>query len=68
MTDSVFDGTTTDAVSDQTRAAVDRFNEAFNRHDVDALMSCMTSDCVFENTRPAPDGTRLVGQAAVRRF
>ena len=29
-------------------------------------MQCMTADCVFENTRPAPDGTRLVGQAAVR--
>jgi ketosteroid isomerase-like protein len=31
-------------------------------------MQCMTADCVFENTRPAPDGTRLVGQAAVRSF
>ena len=56
------------ATSDATRAAVDRFNEAFNRHDVDAMMGCMTADCVFENTRPAPDGTRVVGQAAVRAF
>jgi len=31
-------------------------------------MGCMTADCVFENTRPAPDGTRVVGQAAVRAF
>jgi ketosteroid isomerase-like protein len=51
-----------------TRAAVERFNAAFNRHDVDAIMQCMTTDCVFENTRPAPDGTRLVGEAAVRAF
>jgi ketosteroid isomerase-like protein len=50
------------------RAVVDRFNEAFNRHDVDAIMSAMTDDCAFENTRPAPDGTRIVGQAAVRSF
>ena len=31
-------------------------------------MGCMTADCVFENTRPAPDGTRVAGQAAVRAF
>jgi ketosteroid isomerase-like protein len=48
-------------------AVVEHFNEAFNRHDVDAIMRSMTSDCVFENTRPAPDGTRVVGQAAVRQ-
>jgi ketosteroid isomerase-like protein len=57
-----------DPVSDTTREVVNRFNEAFNRHDIDAIMRCMTSDCVFENTRPAPDGTRIVGQEAVRTF
>lgn len=31
-------------------------------------MACMTSDCIFENTRPAPDGTTLVGDAAVRAY
>jgi len=45
-----------------------QFNAAFNRHDVDALMALMTDDCVFENTYPAPDGTRYLGQAAVRAF
>ena len=49
-----------------TLAAVNRFNDAFNRHDVDAVMAAMTEDCVFENTRPTPDGGRFVGQAAVR--
>lgn len=44
------------------------FNDAFNRHDVDAIMALMTEDCVFENTRPAPDGTRYQGQAPVRAF
>jgi ketosteroid isomerase-like protein len=55
-------------MSSEARAVIDRFNEAFNRHDVDAIMSCMTADCVFENTRPAPDGARITGQAAVRDF
>jgi ketosteroid isomerase-like protein len=56
-----------DPLSAATREAVDRFNGAFNRHDVDAVMACMTDDCVFENTRPAPDGTRIVGTEAMRR-
>ena len=49
----------------ETRAAVDRFNDAFNRHDVDAVMAAMTDDCVFESTSP-PHGDRHEGQAAVR--
>lgn len=49
-------------------AVIERFNEAFNRHDVDAIMAHMTDDCVFENTRPAPDGSRIEGHAAVRVF
>jgi ketosteroid isomerase-like protein len=48
-----------------TLAAVRRFNDAFNRHDVDAVMATMTEDCVFENT-PPPDGERHEGAAAVR--
>ena len=47
--------------------AIDRFNAAFNRHDVDGVMAAMTDDCVFEGTGPAPDGSRYEGQAAVRR-
>ncbi len=48
--------------------AVERFNDAFNQHDVDGVMDAMTDDCVFENTSPFPDGTRYEGQAAVRTF
>ena len=58
---SVSSKVTLDPVTQNTRAVVERFNEAFNRHDVDAIMQCMTADCVFENTRPAPDGTRRSG-------
>ncbi len=52
--------------SDSTFEAVQRFNDAFNRHDVDAVMEAMTEDCVFESTYPPPDGQRFEGQAAVR--
>ena len=55
-----------DAATAETIAAIERFNEAFNRHDVDAIMAAMTDDCVFESTGPAPDGPRFVGQDAVR--
>jgi cation diffusion facilitator family transporter len=48
-----------------TAEAVERFNEAFNRHDVDAVMAAMTDDCVFENTSP-PNGQRYEGQSEVR--
>lgn len=46
--------------------AVKRFNDAFNRHDVDAIMAAMTDDCVFENTNPGPDGKRYQGASGVR--
>jgi ketosteroid isomerase-like protein len=52
----------------ETTAVIERFNDALNRHDVDAVMALMTEDCVFENTYPPPDGTRYEGQAAVRGF
>jgi len=43
------------------------FADAWNRHDVDALMSFMTEDCVFEaSAGPDVCGTRYVGREAVR--
>jgi ketosteroid isomerase-like protein len=45
-----------------------RFNDALNAQDVNAMMGCMSTDCVFENTSPFPDGTRYSGQTAVRLF
>lgn len=51
-----------------TRAAIDRFNDAFNRHDADGLAACLTDDTVFEDTSPAPDGRRVEGKAAVVEF
>jgi ketosteroid isomerase-like protein len=49
-------------------SVVAKFNEAFARADVDAVMALMTDDCIFENTFPAPDGERHVGATAVRQF
>ena len=60
--------TTMDEQSAATQAAIERFNAAFDRHDVDGVMAAMTEDCVFENTAPAPDGERHEGAAAVRAF
>jgi uncharacterized protein (TIGR02246 family) len=57
-----------DPETEATRNTVTRFNEAFNRHDVDAVMALMTEDCLFDSTRPPPDGERLEGQAQVRKF
>jgi len=51
-----------------TEETVNAFNEAFGRHDVDAVMQLMTDDCIFENTLPPPDGERFVGQTDVRKF
>jgi ketosteroid isomerase-like protein len=51
-----------------TRAVVDRFNGAFNRHDADAVASLLTDDTVFEDTSPAPDGQRIEGKAAIAEF
>jgi len=44
------------------------FNDAFNRHDVDGMMQLMSTDCLFENTNPAPDGTAYKGKEAVTKF
>ena len=44
------------------------FLAAFNAHDVDAIMSFFTDDCVFDTPRgPAPGGQRLVGKEEVRK-
>ncbi len=43
------------------------FADAWNRHDIDALMSFMTDDCVFEaSAGPNACGTLYSGREAVR--
>ncbi len=60
--------TETEMNAKQTMAAVENFNAAINRHEINAVMNAMTDDCVFENTNPQPDGSRFVGAKAVRAF
>ena len=56
-----------DVVPDVTTDFLQAFAEAWNRHDVDALMSFMTDDCVFEaSAGPDVCGTRYVGRESVR--
>ena len=57
--------TTTSPVTVETLAA---FGDAWNRHDIDALMGFMSEDCVFQTAGGADAcGTRHVGTAAVRK-
>ena len=44
------------------------FNQAFNLHDVPGMMQLMSDNCIFENTAPAPDGSRYSGKEAVTSF
>ena len=60
--------TTAQDTTATTLDTIERFNEAFNRHDIEAVMAMFTEDCVFDNTSPPPDGERHEGQAAVRAF
>jgi steroid delta-isomerase-like uncharacterized protein len=43
------------------------FADAWNRHDIEALMACMTEDCVFDSSGGTEAcGTRYIGRDAVR--
>jgi ketosteroid isomerase-like protein len=56
------------AQSPTTAQVIDRFNQAFQRHDGTLLENLIAEDCVMESVDPAPDGTRVVGRAANLRF
>ncbi|MFS8084103.1 MAG: nuclear transport factor 2 family protein [Acidobacteriota bacterium] len=50
-----------------TAGSLQAFGDAWNSHDIEALMSFMTDDCIFEASA-GPDicGTRYIGREAVR--
>ena len=57
----------TDVITKATVDTLQAFADAWNRHDVEALMSFMTEDCVFEaSAGPDVAGRRYVGSDAVR--
>ena len=56
-----------DVIPEVTTEMLQAFAETWNRHDVDALMSFMTEDCVFEASAGSDVcGTRYVGRESVR--
>lgn len=56
-----------ESVVEVTTEYLQAFADAWNEHDVDALMSFMTDDCVFEaSAGPEACGTRSKGREAVR--
>ncbi len=51
-----------------TEATLAAFSDAWNRHDIDALMSFMHPDCVFQTAAGSDAcGTRVSGPEAVRK-
>ena len=50
------------------RAQLVEILDAFNRHDLDAIMAHFAEDCVFDSPRGTrPWGTRFEGKSEVRR-
>ncbi|HAV77107.1 MAG TPA: nuclear transport factor 2 family protein [Anaerolineae bacterium] len=47
---------------------VRRFTDALNLADLEMMGALISDDTVFENTYPAPDGTRYEGKPAVLGF
>lgn len=56
------------AQSSETLRILQRFNQAFIRHDASLLEDLVAEDCVMESVEPAPDGTRHVGRDACLTF
>jgi len=47
---------------------LEQFNDAWNRHDIDALMNCMADECVFHGVAgPELMGRTFAGRDAVRK-
>jgi steroid delta-isomerase-like uncharacterized protein len=56
-----------DTIHEFTTEMLQAFADAWNRHDVDALMTFMTEDCVFEASAGSDVcGTRYAGRESVR--
>ncbi len=45
-----------------------QLNEAFNRHDIPAIMAFFSDDCLFESPFPPPDGVVHQGRQAVKAY
>lgn len=55
-----------DANAEVTSELLQKLFDAFNRHDLEGVMACMTDDCVFEAAAgPEAHGARFTGRDAV---
>jgi taurine dehydrogenase small subunit len=48
-------------------ALVEQFGAAWAAHDLEAALSYLSSDCLFDATGPAPDGASHVGHERIRQ-
>ena len=53
---------------EKTLSTLKQYFRALRAKDLETIRALMTDDVVFENTSPAPDGERYVGQSDVRAF
>jgi limonene-1,2-epoxide hydrolase len=44
------------------------FQQAFNRHDIPAMLALCSGDCRLETASPAPEGTSLKGRDELSRY
>lgn len=44
------------------------YRDAFNRHEVAAILDLFSADCCFESADPAPLGTTITGQTALEEY
>lgn len=51
-----------------TKEVIDRFENAFQKHDPSNFADIISEDCLIENTGPAPDGARYEGRDACVEF
>jgi ketosteroid isomerase-like protein len=50
---------------DVTAKVIERYQQAFRRHDPSLLDGLIADDCVLENSQPRPNGARYVGAEAL---
>ena len=42
--------------------------KAFNQHDIESMISLLSTDCKYETNNPAPDGNRIIGKEGIRKY
>ena len=64
---SIFNSNTSTQVAGITPALLDKITDAYNRHDIDAVMSFFAEDAVFDHAAGSDiNGTRFTGLETIR--